>query len=69
MLVSKDWYASKFFVYVLFYEGYRVWNDLDCCLEGVLDLGDNSSKFSQTIMKDVTIDIINNIKSFQSSAP
>ena len=49
--------------------GLRVGYDFYCHLEAVLDLGDNSSKFSQTRMKDMTLNIINNIKLLSAISP
>ena len=50
------------FIYMMFYGGIKVRYDLGCNLEAILDLGNNSSKFSQTMMKDVTIDTVDNIQ-------
>ena len=57
------------FIYILLYGGFRVRYDFDCHHKAVLDLEDNSSKFSQTMMKDMTIHTVNNIKFLSVISP
>ena len=57
------------FIYILLDGGLRVGYDLDCCLEAVLDLGDKRSKFSQIMIKDMTIYIMNNIRFLSVISP
>ena len=61
---------QNIFVYIFWLLwGLGLGYDLACCLEAILDLENNNSIFSQTMMKDVIIYIINNIKFFSVISP